>query len=121
MGPERRKAVRIEKSVTVLYSNNFDRLDWNMANVKDVSESGIKITVDKNLPPGEIVALRVKIPLDPFRWLEIKGKVVNSSVIKGAQNDKVLFYITQITFVDIKDEDKKLIAQYISWYLNRRA
>ncbi len=121
MGPERRKAVRIEKSVIVLYSNNFDRLDWDMANVKDISESGIKITVDKDLPPGEIVKLRIKIPLDPFRWLEIMGKVIKSSVIKSAQNDKVLFYVTQIEFTDLKDEDKKLIAQYISWYLNRRA
>lgn len=121
MGLERRKAVRIEKSVTVLYSNNFDRLDWDMANVKDISESGIKITVDKNLPSGEIVNLRIKIPLEPFKWLEIKGRVINSSLINGAQKENVLFYVAQIEFTSLKDEDKKIIAQYISWYLNRRA
>lgn len=121
MGLERRKAVRIEKSLTVLYSNNFDRLDWDMANVKDISAAGIKITVDKDLSLGEIIKLRMKIPLNPFKWLEIKGKVINSSVIRSPQSNEVLFYITQIAFVDIKDEDEKLIAQYVSWYLNRRA
>ncbi|MFH1441135.1 MAG: PilZ domain-containing protein [Candidatus Omnitrophota bacterium] len=121
MGLERRKAVRIEKSVMALYSMDAYAKNWDMTTVKDISEIGIRISTNRDFSIGETIMLRIKIPLEPFKWLEIKGKVISSSLVKDTKKERVLFHITQIEFIELKDEDKKLIVKYISWYLNRRA
>lgn len=116
MKEERRRAVRIKKSLIVQYSRTFydDTKYWDITTIKDISETGMCIITNKNFSPNETVSFRVKIPSRPFEWLEFTGRIVDIEI------SKLNTYITRVEFVDLTEEQKNLIKEYINWFLGRK-
>jgi len=109
---ERRESVRIKKSLTVYYANK-DKEKWDMSIIKNISETGICITTNKNFTLDEIINFRIKLPSEPFQWLELYGKVMEcEGAISG-------IYITRAEFICLKAGQKKLIKEYIAWVLGK--
>jgi len=112
---EKRKSIRIEKSLMIRYLPEIDNNDnWNMALVKNISESGVMFDTNKQFPVGENIRLRLKIPFDPHNWLETKGSVVESFPYVGK------FFLTRLKFICMNDAQKSLIKDYVTWFLNSR-
>lgn len=116
MEEERRKSIRIKKSLTVQYSRNLNQgaATWDMTTIKDISETGMCIVTDKDFLPNEIINFRLKIPFRPFEWLEFSGKIISSEVFKTKA------CVTRVEFVDLKEEQKGLIKEYIKWFLDKQ-
>ncbi len=106
---ERRKAVRIKKQLSVQYQDLDDPRIWDRADIKDFSETGLVMVVERSFDPDTCLHFRIKIPLDPFRWHEFRGKVVAS------EHRKVRIRITEIG-----DEALGMVRQYIAWHLSQK-
>ncbi len=105
MPEERRKSVRLKKTFTVQYLNKNNNL-WDMSSIRDLSESGICFNTNYTFLPSEVIVLRVKLPSDPLHWIEIKAKVVESR-----------HYVTRAEFIDLEEEKKVVIRDYIANFL----
>ncbi len=80
--------------------------------IKNVSHSGISICCDHNLPPGERVRLAIEHP-DRLP-LVIDAEVIWSRIL--GQDEEYGLYRLGLRFVDISDEDLKLIDLAVSEY-----
>lgn len=119
MEKERRESVRIKKFLVALYSR--DKKTWDMTHIRDISDKGMQITTAGALTSGEILTFLIKIPFKPFEWIEINGKTVESSELKTVFDKPVAnTHITRIEFVDLREDHKKLICEYIEWFLSRK-
>jgi len=119
MTEERRKAVRIKKFLTVRYSLGAEK-KWDITTIKDISETGVCIITQKQFSPSDVMALFVKIPTRPLDWIEFTAKVVASEGAKGASGEILKgSNITRLEFIDLKDEQKEAIRQYIAWFLTK--
>lgn len=105
MDSERRNAPRIDKALTVKYSQASQCLTcWDSTTINDISRAGVSLNTAKNFPRGETLKLLIKIPSDPFHWLEVEGKVVDSSS-----------NTTRLKFVGLSKEQEDLIRDYVEW------
>jgi hypothetical protein len=107
MDSERRRAPRIEKALTVKYSQASQCPScWDSTTVKNISTTGILLNTRKNFPKGETLKLLIKIPFDPFHWMEVEGKVVES-----------VANLTRVKFVGLNKEQEQLIHDYVEWLI----
>lgn len=115
MYKEKRKSTRIKKALTLLYCSSLDKAKnaWVIAFLRDINESGISFSADKNFLPGEILNVRIKFPFNPFQWTELKAKIVSS------RESRVGFYIIHLEFIDLQEEQKKTIKGYLTWILDK--
>jgi hypothetical protein len=113
---DKRRTERIKKSLVVRYAYNNDRGDkvWDTSIVRDISEGGMSITTHLDFPVHKILTLLIKIPSRPFEEIELQGRVC------GSREHLSGIYITHIEFVGLKDEQKKLIREYVDWVLKKR-
>jgi hypothetical protein len=116
MEHERRKTIRINKSLVARYS--LDGMIWDMSHVRDFSEGGLQITTNKRFAAGEILRLRTKIPLEPFVWQELCGRVIDSAALLTRFNNPM--YDTCITRIELFTDDaqKTLLRNYVAWFLS---
>ncbi|MBU0547801.1 MAG: PilZ domain-containing protein [Candidatus Omnitrophica bacterium] len=106
---EKRKSVRIEKSLMVRYSPETNNKDsWNFSFIKNVSETGILFDTNKQFQIGENIRIMLKVPLDPDNWMEINGCVVESIPYIGK------YFLTRLEFICINETQKNLIKDYVS-------
>lgn len=114
MGEERRKSVRIKKALTVRYCG-VDKADkkWDITAVRDISEIGMCITTHQQFLPNDIVTFLIKIPSRPLEWVEFTGRVV------GSEESRVDTHLTRIEFMNLKEVQKELIREYITWFLTK--
>jgi c-di-GMP-binding flagellar brake protein YcgR len=112
MDEERRRSIRIKKPLTVQYSHMLDnKTVWDMSFIKDLSDTGMCISTNRTFPLNEIFFIRIKVPIKPFLALETEGKVVESKETKTSG------FITRVEFINLKEEEKELIREYIAWIL----
>lgn len=112
MEGERRKTGRIKKNLTVQYACGKDiALKWEMSLIKDISEKGLSISTAEDLVPGQKLFIRLKLPTHPFEWINLEGSVFESKSLSGN------FRLTRVEFIQLKEEDKSLIKDYIAWVL----
>jgi hypothetical protein len=103
---EKRKASLIEKFLVAQYSERpQEDVRWESTTIKNISTGGILLHTNKNLIKGQVLILRFKLPFDPSRWLNTKGKVIDSFQCK-----------TRIEFIELDEEQKKIIQEYIAWF-----
>ena len=113
---EKRKSVRIEKPLMVKYSPEKDSRDnWNVAFIKNISEEGMLFDTNKQFPAGESILLMLKIPLDPYNWIETKGTVIDSRPFIGST------FLTRLKFTSINQAQKNLIRDYVVWFLSHNS
>ncbi len=122
MGEERRKSIRIKKVLTVRYSYGIDKdgKKWDITAIRDISETGMSITTHKQFLPNDIVTFLIKIPSRPLEWIEFTGRVVGSEELKAISGEAVAgSHITRVEFINLKEDQKELIRQYITWFLSK--
>jgi len=107
MDSEKRNAPRIEKALMIKYTQASPSPScWDSTTAKNISMTGILLNTRRNFPKGETLKLLIKIPFDPFHWMEIEGKVVGSD--KNA---------TRVQFVGLRKEQEQLIHDYVEWLI----
>lgn len=109
MDEEKRKNKRIKKNLTIKYRRDAE--NWDVTNTEDISESGIRIHTMKAFVNNDEISLLIKVPFRPFYWIKAKGIVLES------QHLVTQVYVCRIQFVDLKEEDRKLIRTFIEWNL----
>ena len=122
MGEERRKSVRIKKMLTVRYSYGIDKggKKWDITAIKDISETGMSITTRQRFSLSDIVTFLIKIPSRPLEWIEFTGRVVGSEELKAISGGVVAgSHITRVKFINLKEDQKELIREYIAWFLTK--
>ena len=115
MGEERRKSVRIKKALTVRYSYGVDKADkkWDITTIKDISETGMCITTRQRFSLNDILTFLIKIPSRPLEWIEFTGRVM------GSEESRVDRHLTRIEFMNLKEDEKELIREYVRWFLTK--
>ena len=107
MGDEKRKVSRIEKVLTAQYSKDSQEVThWDSTTIKNISVEGILLHTSNIFTKDEILKLRFKLPFDPYHWLDAKGKVIES--LQGK---------TRIQFIELTEEQRKIIHEYIEWFV----
>ena len=116
MGEEKRKSVRIKKALTVRYCYGVDKADkkWDMTLIMDISEAGMCITTRQRFSLNDILTFLIKVPSMPLEWLEFTGRVVES------KESMVGTHLTRIEFMNLKEDQKKLIREYVTWFLTKK-
>jgi hypothetical protein len=109
MSIERRKAKRIEKDLFIQYQESGDAKSWDMAQVKDISQTGLAFKTDKTFEPNTILHLRIKLPSNPFIWHEFDGRVVECGK-----------YQVRIEIQKIDSAGKNMLQEYIEWNINKQ-
>lgn len=115
---DKRKTVRVEKALVVKYAQSTpeplrwdsEPLRWDSTTVKNISASGILINTFKVFAQNEKLLLRFLIPTDPFNPLEVTGEVVDSFTHGHG---------TRIKFIDLTEQQKKLIGDYVEYLLKK--
>ena len=118
LNEEKRKAKRITKVLFARYVPETERTQekWDMVGIKNISETGICLPTSEFFPPGQVLTILLKIPLRPMEWVEFKGKVINSERLTDDPNSSVEMYLVRAEFLNVKDDLKGLLKQYISMF-----
>ena len=122
MGEERRKSVRIKKALTVRYSYGIDKdgKKWDITAIRDIGETGMSITTHQRFSLSDIVTFLIKIPSRPLEWIEFTGRVVGSEELRAISGEVVAgSHITRVEFINLKEDQKELIREYITWFLTK--
>ena len=113
-GPERRRHPRIKANFIVSYRVLEGRDDIDTSQAKDFSAGGVYITTNRPFGKGVRLALRIRLPFGP-EPVEVAGTAVDSREIV-----KDLIYDTRVEFSRLKDEQRKVIEQTVSYYLKKK-
>ena len=113
---DKRRTERIKKSLVVQYAYENDRGErvWDISIVRDISEGGMNITTLRDFPVQRVLTLLIKIPSRPFEQVELEGRVCGSEKYGSGT------YLTHIEFINLKDEQRKIIQKYVDWFLKKR-
>jgi c-di-GMP-binding flagellar brake protein YcgR len=103
---ERRNVIRIKQNVSVAYT--YDDKVWLDSSLKDISEHGICIITENGASKDEPIIVQIKLPQRENRWVEIAGKVLDSKKVS------VLVYQTRIQFLNLGDEQKKMLRIFVA-------
>lgn len=122
-GKERRKFKRLKLkfTITVIFRKD-EPLGVRIRNGKkeyeatmlDISEGGMSILTDINIPPSTILWIRFTLAhgdkerIDFFGTMEIKGEVRYSSLAKPG------FYRLGICFLDISENERNQITNFMA-------
>jgi hypothetical protein len=106
MDKEKRKAIRIKKTFTAQYYNKATEC-WNMTSMRDLSVLGACINTDEELPLGDIIEFRLRVPTSPNTWIDLKAKIVTSGK-----------YITRVEFKNPTNDQIVMIKSCIEWFLS---
>ena len=104
----------------VQYSSEADYFrKWDMSAMKDVGEFGMQITTHKNFGPDTILKFRFKLPSYPYEKLTLKGRVIGCENILTKAGVAIDAYYARIEFVEVQEEDKEKLRQYITWFSSK--
>lgn len=116
MGKESRKAPRIDKLFVAKYQKGIGI--WDISHIRNISEIGMQITTNVFLKTGALLRFRIIIPFEPFKWIELTGKVLNCSEVEY-DFGKTETHVVRVEFVNLRQEQKELIEKYVEWFLNK--
>jgi len=104
MREERRRFRREVISVGVVIRYN----DWSLTGIKslDISVSGIRLTLEEEIPQGKVVNLEINVPSPP---VVARGRVVWT---RREETKEGKFFQAGIEFIEIKQTDKVRIETY---------
>ncbi|MFA5096554.1 MAG: PilZ domain-containing protein [Candidatus Omnitrophota bacterium] len=119
-GSEKREVCRVEKHLIIQFSLDAGPLPrkWDISTVKDIGEKGVSFLANEKFALGSSMRMLIRIPLRPFEWFEVSGKLVAVEEL-GAKNDpgEAGTTLLRVTFLDLEETQKELIREYVSWCL----
>jgi c-di-GMP-binding flagellar brake protein YcgR len=110
---EKRRSKRIKDKVIVSYDSIDGRTIELKAVSEDISETGMKIKINQELYPGQLVGLRLSILGDVIPFT-MGGKVIWVNLVKEKKEE---YFLAGIDFFEID----KFHAQRLRNYLKRKA
>jgi hypothetical protein len=122
MQEEKRKFERIVKPIAVRYAEDtsLDAEKWDMTCTRNISAGGMCIVTSRYYSPEKILHFLLKIPLRPFEWQQVKGRVIGCINLTTSMEELIPnSYITRLEFLDLKEEQKNLINEYVRWFLKK--
>ena len=113
MFEEKRQTVRIKKPLPVQFGiqKPDGTYSWDISLIRDISETGICLRASVRFEKGLICLLRINVPLRPGKPEVIKGQVIDTDEIK------LNVFAVRILFLDLTEDQKKYLREYIAWAL----
>ncbi len=119
--PEKRRFARLSFKVLVKWKkimSNPGIPPNNLDTVRDISRGGVYITVSQKIELGDILSLQIK--LSPKVNILAKGRVAWVEEPNGLNFNKGYQLNAGIEFLDMNEEDKKELADFIlNSFMNR--
>lgn len=115
--------MRIKRGITVRYSYTTDKGEkkWDMTGIRDISETGMSVSTQHKFSSNDILTFLIKIPSRPLEWIEFTARVVGSEEMKSITGETLrAVHITRLEFINLKEDQKELIREYITWSLSRK-
>lgn len=101
--------LKIDRILDILESKNTKHA-FAGSECINISGSGMKFAANHRFSIGDIIALRVFLPLalSSRSWINVLGKV--KSVTETASEN---VYNTAVKFIDLSEDDKEIIIRYV--------
>ena len=99
---------KIDRILDTLESKNAERYESVGSECVNISGSGIKFIANQSFSIGDIIALRVFLPLVSKTWINILGKVV--SITESGSENK---YDVTVKFKELSESDREIIIGYV--------
>ncbi len=100
--------LKIDRILNILESKDTERPESVSSESVDISGSGMKFIANRSFSTGDIVALRVFLPLASKTWINILGEVVLATK-SGTENR----YDVTVKFKGLSERDKEIIIGYV--------
>ncbi|MBW2646841.1 MAG: PilZ domain-containing protein, partial [Deltaproteobacteria bacterium] len=72
------------------------------------SGSGMRFVANRSFSIGDIIVLRVFLPLVSGTWINVLGKVISSA--ESAPGNR---YDVSVRFVELSEGDREMIVRYV--------
>ena len=99
---------KIDRILDILESKDAKKYESVGSECVNISGSGIKFIANRSFSIGDIIALRVFLPLVSKTWINILGEVV-SSTESGLENK----YDVAVKFKELSESDREIIIGYV--------
>ncbi len=106
---EKRRFIRFDIALKVLYVIRKDPKLENTAITKDISAGGLELLTKEKLLPGSKIALTIDIP-EALNPVHLNGTIVWS---KEAGGDKKSAYSTGVEFGKIEEDNKSTFLRFL--------
>ena len=119
---EKREAKRIQKNLIIQFSFGSEKgaRKWDVSSIRDIGNKGVSFIAAGDYSLGMTIYMLIKIPLRPFEWFEVTGKIVGIDGSKMQNDsDSSKNHVIRVSFLDLQDEQKTLINDYVSWCLSK--
>ncbi|MBU0503761.1 MAG: PilZ domain-containing protein [Candidatus Omnitrophota bacterium] len=104
---DERKFTRASKSLAVEYHEDKKHGELIRTFMMDISVGGGCLITYCGYKPGQVLVVRISIPVNPEEWVDVRGRVVESL---RKSNYK---YSTRMEFVDLNHNQKNLIQEFV--------
>jgi len=106
LSQEKRKSERLELAVSVYYRPPGE-VDWHGPyTAVNISGHGISFILGKEIGKHTEIELKIVLPQDPQRPIEVNGEVIWASVFEGR-------YRLGVRFFKMKEDDRRRFVSYI--------
>ncbi len=102
--------LKIDRLLSMLEDKDTQRHASVNSECVNISGSGMKFAANHHFLIGNIIALRVFLPLDMVSgsWINVLGKVM--SVAESESENR---YTTAVKFIDLPEDDREIIIRYV--------
>ena len=100
--------LKIDRILDILESRDDKGYISSGSECVNISGSGMSFVANRSFSIGDIIALRVFLPLVSRTWINVLGKVMLSS--KSEQGNK---YTVSVRFVELSESDREMIVRYV--------
>ena len=113
---ERRRFVRLPLNIEVDYLSESDahmQPELYTTGSKNISAGGICLFVFEQLHKGELISLKLRLPLPDEHIIIAKGRVVWLNQLQSGTSHAKPVFEAGVEFVDLRESDRQLIEQCI--------
>jgi len=102
--------LKIDRILDILETKDNERHASVGNECVNISGSGIKFATNHHFLIGNIIALRIFLPIDLVSgsWINVLGKVMSV-----AESDSENKYNTAVKFIDLPEDDREIIIKYV--------
>lgn len=102
--------LKIERILDILESKDTERYASVSSEYADISGSGMRFVSDRSFSIGDIIALRVFLPLTYRPFINVLGKVIS---ITDTEPDSKHKYNVSVEFTGLSERDREMIIRYV--------
>ena len=102
--------LKIERILDILESKDTERYASVSSEYANISGSGMKFVADRSFSIGDIIALRVFLPLTYRPWINVLGKVI---LLTDTEPDSEHSYNVSVEFTGLSERDREMIIRYV--------